>query len=185
MAATPQISNCPKKKQQQRLNEQDQLHRRLQVHAASQFREHEMKSAIILLLALAASIVHAQEPPNFVIIYADDLGYAQTSVPMMKDKPELAHKLHQTPNLEKFAQRGMRFSNAYCPSPVCTSSRVSIQFGKTTARAGCISIHDVVMNKRKIDMKKHLSLAEMFKDCLLYTSPSPRDATLSRMPSSA
>ena len=123
-----------------------------------------MKSAIILLLALAASIVHAQEPPNFVIIYADDLGYAQTSVPMMKDKPELAHKLHQTPNLEKLAQRGMRFSNAYCPSPVCTSSRVSIQFGKTTARAGCISIHDVVMNKRKIDMKKHLSLAEMFKE---------------------
>ena len=123
-----------------------------------------MKSTIVLLFALAATAVHAQETPNFVIIYADDLGYTQTSVPMMQDRPELAHMLHQTPNLEKLAKRGMRFSNAYCPSPVCTSSRASIQFGMTTARVGCISIHDVVMNKRKIDMKRNLSIAEMIKE---------------------
>jgi arylsulfatase A len=123
-----------------------------------------MKSTIFLLFALAATSVHAQEAPNFVIIYADDLGYTQTSVPMMKDRPELAHKLHQTPHLEKLAQRGMRFSNAYCPSPVCTSSRASIQHGKTTARVGCISIHDVVMNKKKIDLGKNLSIAEMIKE---------------------
>ncbi len=123
-----------------------------------------MKSTIILLFALAATTVHAAETPNFVIIYADDLGYTQTSVPMMKDRPELAHKLHQTPNLEKLAQRGMRFSSAYCPSPVCTSSRASIQFGKTTARVGCISIHDVVMNKKQVNFEKNLSIAEMFKE---------------------
>ena len=97
-------------------------------------------------------------------MYADDLGYTQTSVPMMKDRPELGHSLHQTPNLEKLAERGMRFSNAYCPSPVCTSSRASIQFGMTTARVGCISIHDVVMNKRQVDFEKKLSLAEMLKE---------------------
>ena len=123
-----------------------------------------MKSTILLLFALAATAVHAQETPNFVIIYADDLGYTQTSVPMMKDRPELAHKLHQTPNLEKLAQRGMRFSNAYCPSPVCTSSRASIQHGKTTARVGCVSLHDVVMNKKEIDLGKNLSIAEMIKE---------------------
>lgn len=112
----------------------------------------------------AATVVHGADTPNFVIIYADDLGYTQTSVPMMKGRPELAHKLHQTPNLEKLAQRGMRFSNGYCPSPVCTPSRASIQHGKTTARVGCISIHDVVMNKKKIDLGKNLSLAEMIKE---------------------
>ena len=106
----------------------------------------------------------AEIPPNFLIIYADDLGYTQTSVPMMKDRPELGHSLHQTPHLEKLAARGMRFSNAYCPSPVCTPSRASIQFGMTTARVGCISIHDVVMNKRKVDFEKNLSLAEMLKE---------------------
>jgi len=116
------------------------------------------------LIFVAVQPIQAAETPNFVIIYADDLGYTQTSVPMMKDRPELAHKLHQTPNLEKLAKRGMRFSNAYCPSPVCTSSRASIQFGKTTARVGCISIHDVVMNKKKIDLGKNLSIAEMIKE---------------------
>ena len=58
----------------------------------------------------------------------------------------------------------MRFSHAYCPSPVCTSSRASIQFGMTTARVGCVSIHDVVMNKKQIDLGTNLSIAEMFKE---------------------
>ncbi|MDB4411676.1 sulfatase-like hydrolase/transferase, partial [bacterium] len=82
---------------------------------------------------------------------------------MMKEKPEYAHPLHQTPNIAKLAKRGMRFSSAYAPSPVCTPSRASIQFGMTTARVGCISIHDVVMNKRRIDMSKNVSIAEMIK----------------------
>ena len=123
-----------------------------------------MKLTISLLFFFATSLIHGAKAPNFIIIYADDLGYTQTSVPMMKDRPELGHSLHQTPHLEKLATRGMRFSNAYCPSPVCTSSRASIQFGMTTARVGCVSIHDVVMNKRKVDFEKNLSLAEMLKE---------------------
>ena len=122
-----------------------------------------MKTITLLTLCLLTSSLRADKAPNFLIIYADDLGYTQTSVPMMKGRPELAHDLHRTPHLEKLAARGMRFSNAYCPSPVCTPSRASIQFGKTTARVGCISIHDVVMNKRQVDMTKNLSIAEMLK----------------------
>ena len=123
-----------------------------------------MKTITLLTLSLLTSSLWAEKSPNFLIIYADDLGYTQTSVPMMKGRPELAHDLHRTPYLEKLAGRGMRFSNAYCPSPVCTPSRASIQFGKTTARVGCISIHDVVMNKRQVDMTKNLSIAEMLKE---------------------
>ena len=55
--------------------------------------------------------LYGKKAPNFLIIYADDLGYAQTSVPMMKDRPELAHALHQTPNLENLAARNEREVN--------------------------------------------------------------------------
>ncbi|MEO0416893.1 MAG: sulfatase-like hydrolase/transferase, partial [Verrucomicrobiota bacterium] len=124
-----------------------------------------MKSLLIAALLLATTAAFSEDaPPNFILIYADDLGYTQTSVSMMTDRPDLGHPLHQTPNIEKLAKRGMRFSNAYCPSPVCTSSRASIQFGMTTARVGCVSILDVVMNKREVDMTKNLSLAEMLKE---------------------
>jgi arylsulfatase A len=126
--------------------------------------DFKMKLIPSLFFFLVSTLPNAGKAPNFIIIYADDLGYTQTSVPMMKDRPELGHSLHQTPHLEKLAKRGMRFSNAYCPSPVCTPSRASIQFGMTTARVGCISIHDVVMNKRKVDFKKNLSLAEMLSE---------------------
>ena len=84
---------------------------------------------LIALFTLAVSVA-AEKAPNFILIYADDLGYTQTSVPMMMERPETRHALHQTPNLEKLAAQGMRFSNAYAPSPVCTSSRASIQHGK-------------------------------------------------------
>ena len=125
-----------------------------------------MKKILISFFLLFAPLwlIFSKKAPNFIIIYSDDLGYTQTSVPMMKERPELGHSLHKTPNLEKLAEQGMRFSNAYCPSPVCTSSRASIQFGMTTARVGCISIHDVVMNKRQVDFKKKVSLAEMLKE---------------------
>jgi arylsulfatase A len=118
---------------------------------------------LITLLVLAVSLV-AEKAPNFILIYADDLGYTQTSVAMMKERPETAHALHQTPKLDQLAAKGMRFSNAYAPSPVCTSSRASIQHGKTTARVGCISLHDVVAAKKEVDLGANLSLAEMFKE---------------------
>lgn len=121
-------------------------------------------SILTLTLTLSCAALHADKAPNFILIYADDLGYTQTSVPMMMERSETGHALHQTPNLEKLAAQGMRFSNAYAPSPVCTSSRASIQHGKTTARVGCISLHDVVAEKKKVDLGANLSLAEMFNE---------------------
>ena len=123
-----------------------------------------LSTSLLLAISLAATSLTAAKAPNFILIYADDLGYTQTSVAMMKERPETAHALHQTPNLDQLAANGMRFSNAYAPSPVCTSSRASIQHGKTTARVGCISLHDVVAAKKKVDLSANLSLAEMFKE---------------------
>jgi arylsulfatase A-like enzyme len=65
--------------------------------------------------------------PNIVFIVADDLGYADLSSYGRKD--------YQTPNLDRLASEGVRFSQAYAGAPVCTPSRVSFMTGRYPARA--------------------------------------------------
>ncbi len=105
----------------------------------------------------------AVERPNFVIVYVDDLGWADTSVRMMDADPESASDFHQTPHLENLARRGMKFSSAYAPAPTCTPSRKSIQFGKTPGRLGYTFVHDVLALQRKLEWKDETSLADVLK----------------------
>ena len=58
---------------------------------------------------IAADDTNAKPPPNFIVIYMDDLGWADTSVKMMKDNPNSRSYFHQTPNLEKLAKDGVIF----------------------------------------------------------------------------
>ena len=55
----------------------------------------------------------------------------------------------------------------------------------TTEGITAVTAEDISEAKRLNQVVKLLAVAEQYEDCLLYTSPSPRDATLSRMPSSA
>ena len=61
--------------------------------------------------------------PNIIIFYVDDLGWADTSVPMMNSDKESFDDFNQTPALEILAKRGMKFSNAYAPAPTCTFAK--------------------------------------------------------------
>lgn len=58
------------------------------------------------VITLISTSSFAAERPNFIIIYVDDLGWADTSVPMMDSDPDSASDFHQTPNLEKLAKGG-------------------------------------------------------------------------------
>ena len=51
--------------------------------------------------------------PNFIILYADDLGYADTSVQMMDSDPSTKHAFIKTPGIERLAEIGARFTAAY------------------------------------------------------------------------
>ena len=62
-----------------------------------------------------------QNRPNIVIIYADDLGFGDVS---SYGSTEL-----QTPNIDKIANEGIRFTNGYATSPTCTPSRYSLLSG--------------------------------------------------------
>ncbi len=98
------------------------------------------KSFVAVAIALLSIIYQqgllAATPPNFVIIYIDDLGWTNTSVLMDSRYPNTKQTFYETPNIEELAKMGMRFSNAYAPASVCTPARKSIQNGKSPARIG-------------------------------------------------
>lgn len=76
----------------------------------------------ILLMYLMTSVLFAQKKPNVIFILTDDLGYGDLSC-------YGATKI-STPNIDKLAKRGIRFTNAHSTSATCTPSRYAIMTGQ-------------------------------------------------------
>lgn len=77
-------------------------------------------------------------PANVIIFLIDDMGLMDTSVPFLTDaeghpKPYPLNAYYMTPNMEKLAEQGVRFTNFYAHS-VCSPSRTSIMTGQNSAR---------------------------------------------------
>jgi arylsulfatase A-like enzyme len=110
-----------------------------------------MKKFLLPLPFLVLSVFtsFAKDSPNFIIIYMDDLGWHQTSVRMKDSEPMSKHSFYETPNVERLAEMGMCFSNGYAPTATCTGSRVSIQFGQTSARTQYRYVFDVFHQKQR------------------------------------
>lgn len=100
--------------------------------------------SVLLLTVLRVSNLGAGESPNIVLILTDDQGWTGTSVRMDDRVGGSASDLYRTPNLERLASQGMKFSNGYSPAPNCSPTRMSIQTGKTAAHLGATDIIDVV-----------------------------------------
>ena len=66
--------------------------------------------------------------PNIVFILADDLGWSQVGC--------YGSSFYETPNIDRLAREGMRFTDAYAACPVCSPTRASIMTGKYPARLG-------------------------------------------------
>jgi len=92
-----------------------------------------MKLLFAPVLLTLASIQLLAAKPNFVFIYADDMGWTGTSVEMIPGDPRTKSDYYLTPHLEKLAAMGMRFSAAYAPAAMCTPSRAAVLTGKTPA----------------------------------------------------
>ena len=67
-------------------------------------------------------------PPNVIIILVDDMGYADVGC--------YGSVYYETPNIDRLAASGMRFTNAYAASAVCSPTRVSILTGRYPTRLG-------------------------------------------------
>ena len=78
------------------------------------------------------------KPKNVVVIVADDLGFMDIGA----NNPDC---LYDTPNLDRLAQRGMRFTNGYAACPVCSPTRYSLMTGRYPSRA---DVTNYFMGKR-------------------------------------
>ena len=77
---------------------------------------------LLLSLLISAPLVQATErKPNIIIVFCDDLGYA--------DIGPFGAKKHATPVLDQMAREGMRLTDFYSTCPVCTPSRASLMTG--------------------------------------------------------
>jgi arylsulfatase A-like enzyme len=95
-------------------------------------------AGICILLVSIQMTAHAQkspaklQQPNIILFMVDDMGWQDCSVPFYKEKTPLNKKYH-TPNMERLAAMGVKFTQAYA-NCVCTPSRVSLQTGMNAAR---------------------------------------------------
>lgn len=86
------------------------------------------------VMAVPCGRAPAAEQPNIVFILADDLGYMDLGC--------YGSDLYQTPNIDRLAREGLRFTQAYAACHVCSPTRGSIMTGKYPARTRLTNIPD-------------------------------------------
>jgi arylsulfatase A-like enzyme len=108
--------------------------------------------AVVASLALFPAAVHCfaeeaspaktQQPrrPSFVFILVDDLGWADVGC--------FGSDFYETPNIDRLAARGMKFTDGYAACPVCSPTRASILSGKYPAR---LKLTNFIAGRRQLD----------------------------------
>lgn len=82
--------------------------------------------SMMFALLIGCTPTPGNEKPNIIILYADDLGYADVGC--------YGAKGVATPNIDSLARYGMRFTDAHCPAATCTPSRYSVLTGRYAFR---------------------------------------------------
>jgi arylsulfatase A len=87
-----------------------------------------MMRAFIFVFALALSTVAqaASRPPNIIFYLVDDLGWTELNC--------YSNHFNETPNLDRLASQGIRFTQAYASAPVCSPDRAALMTGQYPAR---------------------------------------------------
>ena len=84
--------------------------------------------AVFLFGIWGCSSNQSQKRPNIIFILADDLGWADVGC--------YGNTYNETPNIDKLAHQGMRFTQAYAAAPVCSPYRAALMTGQYPARVG-------------------------------------------------
>ena len=97
--------------------------------------------AAVVAGPISNSSVSAAERPNILFILADDMGWGDLSC---YGRPD-----YRTPNLDRLAQQGMRFTNAYAAAPVCTPTRVGFLTGRYPARLA-VGLEEPITERKEL-----------------------------------
>jgi len=99
----------------------------------------------------------SQPKPNFVIVFADDLGYG--------DLGTFGHPTIKTPNLDRMAVEGQKWTNFYAAASVCTPSRAALLTGRLPIRSGMTSNKSRVLFPNSVNglPASEITLAEQLK----------------------
>ena len=123
----------------------------LTVEQVNSFRQ---TLTVLMLLMPLAALQAKEEPakPNVVVFLADDMGWG--------DSATYGHKLIQTPNLDKLASQGVKFTQCYSACGVCSPSRSAILTGRTPYRNGVYrhlsGVHEAHLRTSEITYPKLL-----------------------------
>lgn len=108
----------------------------------------------LLTGAAAGSAFTASRPQNLVVALCDDLGY--------RDLGCYGHPAIRTPNLDKFAGEGMRFTDFYAAAPVCSPSRAGLLTGRTPNRCG---VYDWIPENSPVHLRRdEMTWARVLRD---------------------
>ena len=110
------------------------------------------------ILATQTCFADKQQPPNFVVIFCDDLGYGDLGC--------FGHPTIRTPHLDRMAAEGQKWSSFYCAAPVCTPSRAGLITGRLPIRNGMTSAKRVVLfpNSGGGLPAEEVTIAELLKE---------------------
>ena len=78
--------------------------------------------ALFCGMSVFSAVGAEKRPPNIVLLYSDDIGWGDLGC--------YGSKVIPTPNLDKLAAQGTRFTSGYCTSATCTPSRYSLLTGE-------------------------------------------------------
>ncbi|MEO2035185.1 MAG: sulfatase-like hydrolase/transferase, partial [Planctomycetaceae bacterium] len=117
-------------------------------------------ACVLLLNAVSAGTAKASAAsPNFVILLTDDQSWVGTSLRIDPDDARTRSDYFLTPNVERLARTGMRFTRGYSPAPYCCPTRRSLLIGQTPAR----HIYQKDQRNWTTRYREQLSLPQMLK----------------------